>query len=163
MMGAGKSTVAAEVARSLGIPAVDTDARVVEDAGRSIAEIFASQGEAAFRALERAAIEEVAGERCVAALGGGAMAEPGTPERLRETGRVFYLAARPETLAARIAAAGGRPLLEGLDPAGRLARLAELLEARAPAYEKADVRIETDGRTPAEVVRAILGALGQAP
>ena len=159
MMGVGKSTVAAEVANHLDCPAFDTDARIVETAGCSVPEIFAREGEAGFRRREREVIEALAGERAVVALGGGAAAQPGMLDLLQRSGTLVYLTAAPSVLAARIGAGGNRPLLAGLDRAGRERRLAELLEARRPAYEQADHTIATDGRSVAEVAAAVAVAL----
>ncbi len=159
MMGSGKSTVGCEVARRLGVPAQDSDAQIVARCGRSIAAIFAEEGEAAFRTLEREAIERLAGQECVVSLGGGAMAQPGVPERLRASGPVFYLMASPETLAARVAGESGRPLLEGLDEKGRLARLSAKLEERRAAYEQADHHVETDGLSPDQVADQVIALL----
>lgn len=145
MMGAGKSAVGRALARRLGRPFVDVDAEVEREARASVAEIFAREGETGFRARERAAIEKLAGRSLVAALGGGAVAQPGMAERLAESGTLVYLRARVSTLLERVGEAGERPLLAGLDAAGRERRLTELLAARAPYYEKAAVVIDTDG------------------
>src|SRR5690606_5874667 len=133
-MGAGKSAVGPLLAARLGLPFVDLDAEVERAAGARIATIFAREGEPAFRARERAAIERVAGRTAVVALGGGAIAQPGAARRLAETGTVVWLRARPETLAARIGEARERPLLAGLGPAARRARIAALLAEREPCY-----------------------------
>ena len=145
MMGAGKSAVGAALARRLGTGFVDTDREVEAGAGAPVAEIFAREGEAGFRARERAAWERLAGKPVVAALGGGAIAEPGAAARLAESGTVVYLRARPETLLARLGDAAARPLLGGLDAEARAARLAELLATRRTAYESAAVVVDTDG------------------
>jgi 3-dehydroquinate synthase len=144
-MGAGKSAVGARLAARLGLPFVDADAEIERAAGLRVAEIFAREGEAGFRARERAAIEALAGRPAVVALGGGAIAQPGAAERLAATGTVVWLRARPETLAARVGDAADRPLLAGLGPAARLARLAALLAEREPCYATAHVAIDTDG------------------
>lgn len=155
-MGAGKSVVGKRLARRLGRPFVDTDEVVAERAGRPIPAIFAAEGEGAFRALERAAVAEVASRgRQVVATGGGAVADPANLAALRATGLVVYLAARPETLAARVGGSD-RPLLAGaLDPA---ARIREILERREAAYRAADVVVETDGLAVPAVVGAVLRA-----
>jgi len=144
MMGAGKSVVGRALAARLGRRFVDTDAAIEAQAGRSVATIFADEGEARFRELEREAVEAVAGRPWVVALGGGAPAQPGLAERLAATGLVVYLRARPETLLGRLGGAPGRPLLAGRDLGGREARLRELLESRRRYYEKADVTVDTD-------------------
>ncbi|RIL05855.1 MAG: shikimate kinase, partial [Proteobacteria bacterium] len=77
LMGAGKSAVGEALAAALGLRFEDTDAAIERRARRSVAQIFAERGEPAFRALERAAIERLAGRPVVAALGGGAIAQPG--------------------------------------------------------------------------------------
>jgi shikimate kinase len=144
MMGAGKSAVGAALARLLGTAFVDVDREVEAAAGASIAELFARHGEPAFRRLEREAWERVAGKPVVAALGGGAPAEPGAAERLAATGVVVYLRARPATLLARLGDAASRPLLRDRSPQARAARLSELLEARRGAYERAALVVDTD-------------------
>ena len=159
MMGAGKSAVGRALAARLGRPFADSDAEVERAAGRPLADLFASAGEAGFRELERRAIEELAGRPLVVALGGGAIAQPGAARRLAETGTVIYLKARPETLLARVGEAECRPLLRGLDRAGRLARLRALLAERRAAYETAQLVVETDDLDVAGVADALAGRL----
>jgi shikimate kinase len=159
MMGAGKSAVGPLLAQQLDRPYLDTDAEVENEAGATIAELFAREGEAAFRKRERGALEAVAGREVVVALGGGAIAQPGAGALLAATGRIVYLRARPETLLARIADAESRPLLAGLDAAARLARITDLLAQRAPHYEAATLVIDTDGCTPEDVARRVLRGL----
>jgi shikimate kinase len=144
MMGAGKSAVGRTLARRRGLDFVDTDARVEDSAGASVAEIFAREGEAGFRRRERAAVEAVAGRAVVAALGGGAVAQPGVAERIAACGTVVYLRARPETLARRVGESDARPLLVGHDAAGRRERLAQLLAEREIHYARSHVVVDTD-------------------
>lgn len=157
MMGAGKSAVGAALARRLGTECIDTDREVEAAAGRSVAAIFAEDGEEAFRRLERQAIERVEGKPVVVALGGGAMAQPGVPARLAATGSVAYLRARPETLLARIGAGARRPLLAGLDAGAREERLRALLADREPVYAQAALVVDTDDLS-AEAVAARIAA-----
>jgi len=159
LMGAGKSAVGRALAERLGAPFADSDARVEAAAGRSVAAIFADEGEAGFRRREREALEALAGRPGVVALGGGAICQPGAAERLRASGTVVYLRARPETLAGRVGAAEGRPLLAGLDAEGRVARLRELLAAREIHYGRADVTIDTDDLDVEATSRAVAAAL----
>jgi 3-dehydroquinate synthase len=159
MMGAGKSALAAALAERLGWPALDLDREIEREAGRTIAELFASEGEAGFRRRERAALEAVAGRRAVVALGGGAPAQPGVPERLAASGTLVYLRASPETLARRVGAARRRPLLAGLDAAGRVARLAALLAEREPAYLRAAIVVDTDALDVAGAAEQVLAKL----
>ncbi len=155
-MGAGKSAVGKQLAQRLRRPFVDTDRLVEQRAGRPIPAIFAAEGEAGFRALERAVVAEVAGRRGqVIATGGGVVTDPANLAALRAGGLVVYLAARPETLAARVAGSD-RPLLAGAaDPA---ARIREILARREAAYRAADVVVETDGLAVPAVVGAVLRA-----
>ncbi len=162
MMGAGKSAVGSRLAQRLGRAFIDTDALVEEVAGKSVAAIFADEGEPSFRALERAAIERAAGRPAVVALGGGAIAQPGAVARLEASGKIVYLRARPETLLARVGEASGRPLLAGLDTAGRLARVRELLRAREAHYARAACIVDVDDGDADAVTDRVLQALGGA-
>jgi shikimate kinase len=159
MMGAGKSSIGPRLARRLGRRFIDTDAEVERAAGRRVSEIFAREGEPAFRARERAAVEACCGEDAVVALGGGAIETPGVSERLASTGTVVYLRAGLGTLAGRIRDAGSRPLLAGLPPKAQAERLSELLERRRAAYESAAIVIDTDDLAPDAVVEALAGKL----
>jgi shikimate kinase len=155
MMGAGKSTVGARLARRLGRRFVDTDAEVERAAGARVAEIFEREGEAAFRRREREAIEACAGQPLVVALGGGAIGQPGARERLAETGVVVYLRARPRTLLERVGDASSRPLLAGLGEPGQLARIEALLAERRAAYESASIVVDTDEAAPEAVAETL--------
>ena len=161
MMGSGKSTVGPLLAARLGRPFLDSDRCVEEAAGRSIAEIFAAEGEEHFRRLERETIEAHAKDGAVMALGGGAIAQPGAPERLAALGRVVYLRARVESLLGRVGGARSRPLLAGLDAEGRRARLDEILAEREPAYATAGVVVDTDDRSPQDVADELVRRLGE--
>jgi len=153
-MGTGKTSTGQRLAARLGAPFVDTDALVERAAGRSVAAIFAADGEAAFRTAERRAVAEALGvPRAVVATGGGAIAHPEILAALRAAGPIVCLTARPDVILQRARTAGPtRPLLEGDDPA---ARIAALLAERAPAYAQADHHIDTSDRSTDEVVTAL--------
>ncbi len=160
LMGAGKTTVGQRLAELLARPFVDTDVEIERAAGRSVAEIFAAEGEAGFRARERAAVDRAAaaGPRVVS-LGGGAIAQPGMAERLGEAGTIVYLRARPATLVARVGEWEDRPLLRGLDAPGRLARLEALLRDRSRHYERAHIVVDVDDLDAHAVARLVLERL----
>ena len=158
MMGAGKSTVGPRLAARLGRAFVDTDHAVEERAGRTVARIFEEDGEAAFRRLEREAIEAAASERAVVALGGGAMAQPGAPDWLAARGTVVWLKADAATLLARIGDASSRPLLAGLAPEAQRARLETLMAEREAAYAQAGLHVDATADA-AQVVDDIVAAL----
>ena len=121
MMGAGKSSVGPLLAARLGRVFLDTDRMVEERAGARVAEIFAREGEAGFRARERSAIESAAGQGAIVSLGGGAVSQPGAADAIATRGILVYLRARPETLVQRLDDGEERPLLRGLDAAAPLA------------------------------------------
>ena len=160
MMGAGKTCVGQLLARRLGWDFIDTDERVERARELPIAEIFAREGEAAFRALERVVLDELPDRGVVIALGGGALGSPESRSLLRDKGTLVWLDAPAETLAARVGAAAERPLLAGLDADARIECLRQLRREREPAYGSADLRVETGERTPEEVSAAVLAALG---
>lgn len=155
MMGAGKSVVGKALADELGLPFVDTDAEIEARAGKRIPQIFADDGEAAFRKLEAEVIHELADSAGVVSLGGGAASQPGMADYLVEHGRLVYLRAQIGTLLGRIGDARTRPMLHGMSRAERRARLETLLAERAPDYERATIAVDTDRTTPGEVAAQI--------
>jgi shikimate kinase len=165
LMGTGKTSVGRACAARLDRPFVDLDEQVETGTGRPVAEIFATDGEAAFRALERAALADVCASPVplVIACGGGAMGDADNRRRVRAAGVVVWLTADPATLAARVGHGTDRalrPLLAGGDPP--VATLERLASLRAPAYEAAaHVTVDTTGRTVDEVATLVLAELAQ--
>ena len=155
LSGAGKSSVAKAVADRLSWTAWDADVEIAARAGKSIPLIFAEDGEAAFRAMERDIANDLSNHLLgVIALGGGAMVDPLTRERLLRRGLVVWLQVRPRVAADRLEeglAKEPRPML-GVDPERRLA---ELLQERKHAYAQAHVCIPTDGRNIEEIADQI--------
>lgn len=154
-MATGKSTVGRLVAERAGVPFVDLDALIEEDAGCPITLIFSDSGEAAFRALEAEALRRqlaLPGPRVIA-LGGGTLVDPTLRAFALAHGQVVTLTARSETIAAR-AAAPGRPLLD--EASDRHARVQELLAARRGAYAEAHAQVQTDERSPEAVAEVVL-------
>jgi len=164
--GSGKSSVGAALAARLGWSCVDADAVLEERAGRTIREIFASDGEPFFRALECDVLADLlAGDKQVIAAGGGAILNAESRRRMREAGPVVWLKASPELLARRIAGdpttTERRPNLTSL---GTLAEVAEVLEKREPLYrETASLVIETDSLDIAQIVDRILRSIPFSP
>jgi shikimate kinase len=156
LMGSGKTTVGRLIAGRLGRPFVDTDDLVERDAHRSVAQIFADDGERGFRQLESAAVRRVAALRGqVVAVGGGAVLDPGNVTQLRSTGDLVLLDADPATLADRVGDTATRPLLS--DAEDSTEELARLRDRRAAAYANAAGHaIDTTGRTPEEIADAVL-------
>lgn len=163
MPGVGKSAVGHEVARRLGRTFVDSDAWIEERAGETIAAIVERAGEAAFRALERAAIAEIAASpafrSAVIATGGFAIADPESRRALEAIGTLVLLVAPAEVIAERAAAAAGkRPLLRSLDEAA----IARLWAERRAVYGSVAWRVETgevDVAGAADRVIDLVGAL----
>ncbi|OKA07778.1 shikimate kinase [Amycolatopsis regifaucium] len=155
--GSGKSTVGPALAAALGLAFRDSDDDIVARAGKSITDIFTEEGEPAFRALEEEVVANALAEHDgVLSLGGGAPITPGTRARLAAHTVVFLNVG----MAAGVQRAGlstARPLLAGVNPR---ATYKALLDARLPVYrEVATIEIDTDHRTPAEVVEAAVAGL----
>jgi shikimate kinase len=147
--GAGKSTVAEELAARLGVTMRDTDADIEASTGTSVAALFIDEGEAHFRALEEDAVARALDEHDgVLAVGGGAVLSERTRERLREH-RVLFLDVGLTAAVRRVGLGSGRPLLLG----NVRAQLKQLMEARGALYrEVADLTIVTDDLEPTQVV-----------
>ena len=159
-MGSGKTTVGKVLADFLGCPFYDLDALVVKKAGRSIPEIFADGGEAAFRTLEakvlRQAVEKYAESTAILSLGGGTLGTPASARLVAEKTTCIYLRASVDTLTARLAPeAAGRPLLRGAPDLRE--RIAALLAGREDVYAAtAHVTVDTDGLSPEQIADEIV-------
>ncbi|HYH33591.1 MAG TPA: shikimate kinase [Nocardioides sp.] len=151
-MGAGKTTVAALLGEAWRLPVRDTDADIEAAEGRSISDIFVDEGEEHFRALERAAVAEaLASHDGVLALGGGAVLDPTTRDRLADHPVVFLRVGLSDAVS-RVGLGVGRPLLLG----NVRARLKSLLDERTPLYQSvASHTVDTDGRTPEHVAAEV--------
>jgi shikimate kinase len=156
-MATGKTEVGRRLARLLGRPFVDTDGLVEAAAGCPIAEIFARHGEAHFRALERAAVEQAcAVPEAVIATGGGALLDPENRRRLAAAGPIVHLTARPEEILRRVGDPSSRPLLANGNRQGdRLERIRALLAERTPAYALATHAVETSDLSVEQVVERV--------
>jgi shikimate kinase len=154
MPGSGKSTVGRELAGRLGVPFIDLDAEIERQEGRSVAEIFATDGEHAFRALEAAELVRVgARDPSVVACGGGVVLEPANRISLRNTGTCVFIHVPIGELRERVHPASDRPLIQH---EGDLERL---LQAREPLYREFAAHV-VDGRgSPGEVAAAIVEEL----
>lgn len=160
-MGSGKSTVSELLSEELMLELIDTDEVIEDTEGRTINEIFETEGEASFREMETDLLEAIDSDHWrefVISLGGGMPVKEGNRELLRKIGKVVYLRAKPETIFERVKDDDKRPLLKTEDP---LAKIEELLEKRAAFYEDvADMIIDTDGKSPLEITKEIIDKLG---
>jgi shikimate kinase len=147
-MGTGKSTLGARLAERTGARFVDLDAAIEARAGKSVAAIFAGEGEAAFRSVERALLGEAlasAARPTVIALGGGALVDPSARSEVMGRTLLVVLEADVDTIAERTRSSGARPLLAATAPGDRRAAIEELLAARAAAYQEAHLHLDTRG------------------
>jgi len=153
-MGTGKSSVGRLAAEQLGFAFIDTDDWIEHEVGRTIPEIFALQGEAAFRQYERDVVNALSARRdTVIATGGGLVVDPSNLASLKSHSLVVCLWASPETVWERVRGQTHRPLLQAPDPPGKIR---ELLELRGPAYRQADVLVNTEFRSSKDVAQQVL-------
>ncbi len=157
LMGVGKTSVGKRLAAALGLPFRDADHEIEAAAGRSVTDIFAERGEAAFRDGERRVIARLLDDPPhVLATGGGAFMQGETRALINARAISVWLKADPEILAKRVARKTTRPLLIGRDPL-------EVLNAQArdryPAYAQAHLTIETGDGSHSATVDAVLNAL----
>jgi 3-dehydroquinate synthase len=160
MMGAGKTTVGKLTARELGWDYLDSDAEVEAETGATVPELFARDGETAFREAEARALRRACAraQNVVVSVAGGAVLRPESRTLIAASGTVIWLRAQVDTLARRVGSGAGRPLLDG-DP---LTALADLEAVRRPFYaEVADLTIDVDGLPPSAVAARILEAVAE--
>ena len=157
MMGAGKSAAGRPLAEALGYRFLDADTALEQVVGRTIPEIFASDGEEGFRALETAVLGQITGwHSLVVATGGGVVTRPENWGHLRQ-GLVVWLDAPADLLLERLSNdPTPRPLMQAPDPE---ARLQALLDQRRPLYGQADLRVLQTGEAPDQVAANVLEAI----
>ncbi len=149
-MASGKSRIGALTAASLGWKFFDTDKLVEEKTGKTIPQIFAEQGEAAFRRLEVEVLRDICDQGpMVAALGGGTLLNPEATALVRKNGVLVALRAAPEIILERVnRKKDSRPLLADLDDAAKLEKIRHMLAERQPMYDQADLHFESEEATP---------------
>lgn len=159
-MGTGKSSVASQLSQLLQIPKVDVDAEIVNYAGREISEIFAQDGEEAFRNIESETLLRTlqSPETAVIATGGGAVLKELNRKRMLKYGLVVQLSASPEIIISRVQHDTSRPLLQG----DVKQRVHQLLKDRAGIYDFAHITIDTTHLSLDEVVTRIVHKWHQA-
>ena len=157
-MGAGKSSVAAILAGLAGLEWVDVDAEVERFTGAPVSRIFERSGEAAFREMERTALQRLLqSSGLLVATGGGAVLDASNRDLLVRRAFVVHLHASPAEQVVRLEGDRSRPLLQGHEAAARLRQLAC---ERDPLYSAvADLRIPTGGLAPEQVAARVLDAL----
>lgn len=158
MMGAGKTTVGRKLANRIGYRFLDTDLLIEQSAGKSIPEIFESEGEAAFRALETQVLSQVSTyTSLVVATGGGVVTQKMNWSYLRH-GVVIWLDVPNQILMARLSGDTHRPLLKAVD---LKEKLDTLLRDRGDLYAQADIRIDYEGKSVGKTCDRIITALKQ--
>jgi shikimate kinase len=159
--GAGKSSIGKALAAHLQVQFADTDNVIVKESGKSISQIFADDGEARFRSIEREIVErEIATNNGVLSLGGGSILDSTIREVLRATSTpVIYLDVSLSNALPRISRSNDRPLLDQ-NPSSQWI---ELMERRRPLYlECADIVVSTDNQKPVDVIKVIIERLNLA-
>lgn len=165
-MGVGKSSVAAFLASLIQRIFLDTDKLTEASASLSISEMFALKGEPFFRALENKTIAELvssgSSKNSVISLGGGVLMNQANFDLISTSGTLIYLSADEDTLLERIKGQDpNRPLLANLDTDAQLEKIKELLKTRKSTYQKADIEINTNGKSLRDIAFDILVSLGQ--
>jgi len=156
LRGAGKTSLGRALARELAVPFVQVNAEIERGVGMSLDEIFNLMGQAAYRRLERRALERIIERhpRAVIEAGGGLVADPGTFERLLSSCYTVWLQARPEDHMDRVIAQGDRRPMAGHREA--MTDLKRILEGREALYGKADVALDTSISGESEALAALL-------
>lgn len=153
-MGTGKTEVSKKLKRILGLNVIEVDAEIEATERMKISEIFEKFGESKFREIEKTKIKDISrNKNIIISTGGGAVLKEENISALRQNGIIVCLTASPETILKRTINNSDRPLLQVNNP---LEKIKELLERRRPYYEKADVIINTEGKTPSTIAKEII-------
>lgn len=154
-MGAGKSTIAAELVKRTGKKLVEMDSQIVEEQGMTINEIFAQYGEQKFRDIESNLVKRIANEgNTIVSCGGGVVVREENTKVMKSSGKIIFLTATPETIYERVKDGNDRPILNGHM---NVEYIAELMEKRRALYEAAaDVKVATDNKNVDEICDEIL-------
>ncbi len=153
-MGTGKTAVGKELARLLNMKLIDVDTEIEKSEKMTINEIFKQLGEPRFREIETEMITKLSKDKnSIISTGGGAVLKQENMDILRRNGVIICLTATPETILSRTSNSNDRPLLQVENP---LKRIKGLLDFRKPFYERADVMIDTEGKTPLQIAEEII-------
>lgn len=147
-MGSGKTTVGERLATHMGLPMIDTDQYVEKQYGKSVRDIFETEGEEKFRQYEQIGLQQLPTENVIIATGGGIILKPENREWMKQYGFVVYLHCEPALIVERLRTDRSRPLLDGqLEQ-----NIANLFKQRLALYQEADLIIDTSHQDPDEVV-----------
>ena len=168
-MGCGKSSVGRELSALLSCSYIDLDAFIEEDAGRSIPEIFAIDGEPAFRRMEAEGLKKVISkdlednQRFILSLGGGTVMTPECEQIVHEQTLCIYLRASVDTLVNHLEGESeGRPMISAASSLRE--RISELMSLRSSTYEKAaHIIIDTDGKSIDEICKELISLISSHP
>lgn len=153
-MGTGKTIVARQLARALGMKIIDIDTEIEKSMKMTINDIFKQFGEPRFREIETEIIKQVSeNKNVIISTGGGAVLKQENMDAVRKNGVIVCLTATPETILERTRSNKERPLLYVENP---LERIKELLHFRTPFYEKADIMIDTEKKSPIHIAEEII-------
>ncbi|MGB9715595.1 MAG: shikimate kinase [Thermodesulfovibrionales bacterium] len=153
-MGTGKTVVGKRLSKILKMELVDVDSEIEKSEKMTINEIFRRFGETKFRDIETEMIKKLSKRNnVIISTGGGAVLKEENMIALKEKGIIVCLLATPETIFKRTSHTSNRPLLQVEDP---LRRIKELLDYRKPFYEKADIMIDTEGKSPSQIADEII-------
>ena len=154
-MGSGKSTVSRHMSQMLDIPKIEMDDLLAERAGKPITQIFAEDGEEAFRQMETDLLREIgAGDPVLVSCGGGVVLRPENVEIMKASGTILMLSATPETIFERVRHSTKRPILNGNM---NVEFIAELMAKRDSVYRAAaDVTVIIDGKTSDVIARELV-------
>ena len=153
-MGTGKTAVGKELSRILHMKLIDVDTEIEKSEKMTISEIFKQFGEPRFREIETKMLKKISkNKNAIISTGGGAVLKQENMDILRKEGVIICLTATPETILSRTSTNNYRPLLQVENP---LERIKVILDLRKPFYEKADIMINTEGKTPLLIAEEII-------